>query len=293
MLMVPLSTVVLSAIFVASWISQDVNSIVDWSTNPPLNDHIRHTGYIVTASASIAFAFALYRSTIDRQFMFYILLLLVSATLLFWTGGRASAISFFGTSILLIGYLIYANKLKFNHLVVTCLILALAVYLSELLSVFDWNGITTAISRSKETSDMQTLTTGRTTIWLSVLSSLESHWLFGLKPQGYIFMPNHIYGVHPHNIFLQFIVEWGLLGAGVFLFLLIRVGIRIIQSIKNRKKIASVSFLSGVAVTSSLTIHSLVDGTYYHGQPSYYIALALAVCLAAISINEKKLPKVE
>ena len=48
------------------------------------------------------------------------------------------------------------------------------------------------------------------------------NFAFGLGPQGYWYMPNRIRGIQPHNSFLQFVLEWGVVGSAIFLFLLAR-----------------------------------------------------------------------
>ena len=102
--------------------------------------------------------------------------------------------------------------------------------------------------------------------------------LFGLGPQGYLLMPNHIFGVHPHNIIVQFVVEWGVSGTVLFLFLLIKgfwVGLKR-NVLETGKSINKYKLVAGAVITT-LSIHALFDGTYYHPQPSIYLAIAFAI----------------
>ena len=283
-LMVPLSVVVLALVFVVSWLGLDANYRVNWANSPPINDNIRHTGYITTAAAVISIAFLLHPGKTGKQMIAYFVLLLISLAFTFWTGGRAASISVIAVLIILVSYLFYVRGLKFSHLALTCVALVLAAYLAELFKVFDWNGILGQIFRTEEAGTVAMLS-GRLDIWMRSIESLEGHWLFGLGPQGYYFMPNRIVLVQPHNLFLQFILEWGLLGTMVFFVLMLRVGVSIIGSIKGR--VVGAAFLASCSVLVALTVHGLVDGTYFHGQPSYYIALALAICLSTVETKCK------
>ena len=93
-------------------------------------------------------------------------------------------------------------------------------------------------------------------------------------------MPNRIYGVHPHNAFIQFLVEWGVIGTSLFIFLIFSgflAGIRL--HFRNRNETISQQVLIALAIITTLTIHSIVDGTYYHPQPTFYLVIAFAVWL--------------
>ena len=291
LLMIPLSAVVLSLVFVASWFILDehykITHDFDWGHTPPLNSNIRHTGYLVTAAASVAIAFVLHPTTIGKLKVLSFVLLVVSSAFVFWTGGKAATISVIGVLIFLALYLAHVRSLKLSHLALTCVALFLAVYLAELFKIFDWNGIFGQVHRT-EKMGVDSVLKARFEVWMSVIESLKGHWLFGLGSEGYYLMPNRIFGVQPHNLFIQFVAEWGLLGGALFFVLMIRVSICIINSFKSKNRVADVVFLSGVAVLIALTAHGLVDGTYYHGQPSYYIALTLAICLSVIEINRRK-----
>lgn len=286
LLMVPLSAVVLAVIFVVIWHGLDVNQTVNWNIYPPLNANIRHTGYMVTAATSIAIVFMLYPGKIGGRDALYFLLLLVSSAFVFWTGGRSSAISIFSVLILISIYLLYVKGLSLSRFVMVCATLLLGIFLADLFKVFDWNGLSIFSQKSDiEKLGIDGVLNGRMEIWLTAIDSLKNHWIFGLGPEGYVMMPNWIFGVQPHNLFIQFAVEWGVLGALIFLILMYRTGLSIFGSIRDR--VASFSLLSSVAVLIGLTVHGLVDGTYYHGQPSYYIALALAVCLSSIELEHR------
>lgn len=91
-------------------------------------------------------------------------------------------------------------------------------------------------------------------------------------------MTYHDRGVQPHNVFMQFLVEWGVVGTGLFLYLLIRTFIKGFKlQVLNNPGTYNIFTISAGAVILSLSAHALVDGTYYHPQPSVYLAIAFAI----------------
>jgi len=287
-LMVPISVFIVAGIFIVSWLTLKDGAHVDWFELTPMNNHIRHVGYVATASASIALAFSLYPVKLDVKAIILFLLLLVSATLLFWTGGRAAVGSIILVFAFMVFYLAFTGNLGRSRLSITFLLLISSFILAEQLKVFDWNGIMGQLSRTVNSENVNSVTTGRLGVWQASIESLKGNWLFGLGPQGYLYMPNRIWGAQPHNMFIQFLVEWGVVGTILFLLLLSIAGLKLLHFIKTASKLPSVLFFSGVAVFVGLSIHGLTDGTYYHSQPSYYIALALALCLSEMTIQKNE-----
>ena len=89
--------------------------------------------------------------------------------------------------------------------------------------------------------------------------------------------PYKEFAVQPYNILLEFLIEWGTIGAG-FLYLLIRAFIKglklhVLNNLDNSNTLA----LSAGAAIISFSLHSLVDGSYYHPQPSFYLAIAFTI----------------
>ena len=107
---------------------------------------------------------------------------------------------------------------------------------------------------------------------------MREHLIFGLGPNGYWFMPNRIFEVQLHSLLWQFLVEWGLADSLTFLGLLLY---RFWRGFPGRVVRAcgelDIVALSAGVIFVVLTVQRLVDGTYYHPQPSLYLALAFAI----------------
>ena len=274
-----------SLVIMASFIIElSLSDLVEIETfffqNPPFNSHMRHTGYQVTGVICFFLIF-ITQKTSPGVSLLNSLVLLFLFSFLFWLGGRGAMLSVFITTFLMIG-LLQVKVIEGHSPFVFKLLLVMffAFLLSELLTVYSWNGLINTYARSAVSDSINQLSTGRIEIWKSTVESLNGNWLFGLGPQGYYFMPNRLFGVQPHNVILQFLIEWGLIGTVLFSFLLIRgflFGIRL-QLWIPQQKISIYSLAAGMVIIG-LSFHALFDGTYYHPQPTAFLAIAFAIWL--------------
>ena len=259
----------------------DAATAEQWFLNPPFNTHIRHTGYQVAAGVSALMVFFLAGSRVSLSRGPLLLLMIVLCAFLFWMGGRGSIFSVLAAFLLLAAAL-WAKGVRSRDLwLAFSLSIAAGLLLSEWLAVFDWNGVIDLATRTIEAAgaqDLNQLGTGRLDMWLRSWDSVKDHLLFGLGPQGYWLMPNRVFGIQPHSFLVQFLVEWGLVGGFLFLALLIYAFYRgFLTHIVRAKGRVDVASLSAGTMIVALTIHGLVDGTYYHPQPSLYLAIAFAI----------------
>lgn len=284
---IPLSITALAIFYIITWHNIDPTSITDWFQDPPLNSHIRQISFITSVSTSACLALCLHTEKNNKLLM--LTLLLVSASFLIWTGGRAATASVLLSLLFITAYLLYIKKLNYIYFVTVIVALLLAIVIAESFKVFHWNGLYDQVARSVEATSMKTFSTNRTTLWSTTIESLNGNWLLGLGPNGYWFMPNHVYGLQPHNLFIQLLAEWGIIGTVIFCYLLYIAAVSILKRACNKNEVISSEFLSATAIIISLTAQSLFDGAYYHGQPSYYLALSFAICLSQISNKPRKL----
>lgn len=284
LLAIPASGLVVA--FVAAYLAlgidqSDAETDYDWFNDPPFNTHIRHAGYQVAAGVGVLIAFFVGERRPPLDHAARLLALLILCTFLFWMGGRASLLSVIAVAMLLAGTLWFKGVGCKDLLIFFPLSIALALPLSEWLAVFHWNGVLDLVARTTEAiaaRDLNQVGSGRVDVWRTTWESVQAHLLFGLGPNGYWFMPNRVYGVQPHSFLVQFLVEWGLVGGLLFLALLVYAFCRgVLTHIVRAGKEIDIAALSAGAVIATLTLHGLVDGTYYHPQPSFYLALCFAI----------------
>jgi hypothetical protein len=278
------SVMVLAFGFIASWMMLEEPLMADskeWFRRPPLNAHIRITGFLV-AAASVGMAPCFIEKVKSKfSLVFFSIIGFSVWGLMFWCGGRGSIVA----AILVWAAVAVLLKIKQQpvgrYLITTGVFILGGIVLAELFKVFYWNGIFQATERTLAAGgDPYKLTTGRVKFcgWVIETLSNEQTWLFGLGSQGYCFMPNRTFGFQPHNLVFQFLAEWGIIGTILFLAL---IGYGFFRGARvhlfPHTGRLSIPALAALSIILSLGIHSLVDGIFYHAQPSMHLAIAFAV----------------
>jgi len=297
--LIPLSTLVIIIIFVVDLLfllNLFDNALLaeQWFQNPPFNSHIRHTGYQAAAALCIFFVYFVDKQMSARNEALSFFVLATLWSFLFWLGGRGAILSVFGTLLFLWSISHASNRFSRNFIYFVLVAALIGLFVGEWLAVFDWNGVTNTVQRSLNTDDVDGLFSGRISIWMSVWKSVRDYIAFGLGSQGYYFMPNRIYGVQPHNLIMQFLIEWGLVGTLLFISLLLRgfwVGFKV--HVLGRQKGVSMAALAAGSIICILSIHALTDGTYYHPQPAFYLVLAFSTWVIPYETLDQKFHKNE
>ncbi|MEI6891696.1 MAG: O-antigen ligase family protein [Pontiella sp.] len=282
------SVCILAFGFVGAWFALENPLGPDskqWFRHPPFNAHIRITGFLV-AAGSVALA-PIFTEKIKSKFKRVILGLIGFAVwgLMFWCGGRGSILSAIFASIMIAVVLNVKKQLVGRYLITTAIFILGGIILAELFAVFYWNGIFHATERTIAAGgDPYQLTTGRIKLCNCVVETLGKNkaWLLGLGSQGYCFMPNRTFGFQPHNLIFQFLAEWGMVGTLLFLS---GIGYGFFVGVKAHLFPSSgkmtIPVLAALGMILSLGLHSLVDGIFYHAQPSMHLAIAFSIWMVA------------
>jgi len=276
-------TIAASSLFVVGYFLKDWMSgaypVGDiWPSHPPLNSNKNHTGYQLEAAIAFFLSMVIFNVAINLKSTIKILVWVILWAFLFWLGGRGAALSLIGAMFFVWAALYFKklNSKQFAFLII--FVLAIAIVISEWLSVFPWSGILYRMSLVVQADSIREASYDRIDIWEATWESVKNNIFFGLGPQGYRLMTYHDQGVQPHNVFMQFLVEWGVVGTGLFLYLLTRTFIKGFKlHVLNGRETYNIFVISAGAVILSLSAHALIDGTYYHPQPSVYLAIAFAI----------------
>ena len=153
MLTIPASIFILAFVFIGSWLSLDHSQEMGryfWFRAPPLNAHIRITGFLITAAVAVLSPYFFQKGASKIKFIFLSFLSLITWGFLFWCGGRGVMVSVWIIYALLL-ILLFIKKMPVKTFVLTTLIFMVGgILLSELFKVFPWNGIFQATSRTTE-----------------------------------------------------------------------------------------------------------------------------------------------
>ena len=292
LLMIPLGFYLTGLILLQFWFAHPNPSGHNWFTGTPAFGHIRYVGYYALAglifSMSPLLGLGEGVSWGER--------LLVGAAMafcwafLFWAGGRAAIGAAVAGAVV---FLWFAPRRQRPWVAGVSLLAATAgAWLSTLFRVADPRmGFFQSIERTASATSVNALSTGRLAMWETTIEAIEKHPWFGLGPEGYLYLETKVYGVQPHNLLLQFLVEWGLIGTVLFAALLFLVFRKALSNLgQEEKSLHRTARITALALLVAFTVHSLVDGLYYHVVPLMLLFTSIAIALLPCSSPENTIP---
>lgn len=274
-----MAVAVYTIVLLVTWFSLEQPASYDWFFDPPLFGHIRHVGYFSCVGVLVgAWSVLTLRGGVRvLAWVGYVLAL----SILLWSGGRGASIAAFLGVCSLGAMAIQHKKIVWLGLFVGLL---LALLLSALFPV-DQPGLgwLSALMRSDSASSVNELSTNRLIIWAYLWDFIVQRPWFGWGGEAFHAVSD--YNVNQaHNLVLQLLLEWGVVGSvvigGPLLVLAVRGGwcYRVVMA-----RGGGVMGLGGGLVVALLLL-SLVDGVFYHGLPSAYLALGYAAMLAGLKV---------
>jgi O-antigen ligase len=268
-----------------------------WGVDPPFGRHVRliSIGIEVAVIAAVTL-FLVHKKSFIKELLL-LLCILVCATFLITTGSRASMLSTLLTIFVLAVFGLAAKKMHYWKLGMMALTIFLSVWMAEIFPVHSWNGMQRAIEVStvsvavdKDASAYEvadTFTSGRMLVWSEAINAIKLSPLIGLGPNASIFFVKAPYAHdQPHNFILQFLIEWGIIGASLLIAILVSFAWHGIKNLPRAFQEEDTDYVLAAGVVFVLTVNGLTDGTYYHVQPIICMATAFAV-FPFFSMKEK------
>lgn len=255
-----------------------------WGYFPPLGSHVRNIGNVAAVTCVITSMILInniFKSRLHNCLMAASALSIWS--FLVWNGGRSSMAAAIITSVLLMIFSLYFAKARIRACLLVIAIIVAGFATGDHMSVFRWNGLqrsthviqTNAAENSALANDA--FTSGRMTMWSISLNELKKSPWFGLGPYGYYFIPGKTFDDQPHNLIIQFMVEWGIIGTSFMLGLLGYCAFYGLKQLPSAFRERDFSYIAGASVILLLTLDSMTAGTYFKMQPMICIATAYAV----------------
>jgi hypothetical protein len=203
--------------------------------------------------------------------------------ILCWAGGRGVLLAL--AAGILVHIILLANTRK--RVIVYALEGLLAAGVSELISTgHSPMGLLNSFSRSVTAESVDGLSSTRLTLWSNTVQRLGDGmalW-FGWGGNGFIRMglaKGFIF--HPHNVILQLLTDWGVIGLLLFANFL-RAAIRPLSGLAFSTPNAALA----ISIIVYLSITGLIDGGLYHLQFLICAALAFAILFAQIKETTAK-----
>jgi O-antigen ligase len=252
-----------------------------WLKDPFLSPNMRDIGDLATAAISI-FTISYFFSKKSLHGYGFLGLLTISWAYLFWSGGRTAIASAFMVNFLTIVLCRLYGKLTITKIMLSIVAIIVAYLLCVQFTIYDWNGLVRYSSEWQQ-NDQEfkgDVTSGRMDMWLWTFKVfLQQPWL-GQGPFGFYFIPERFtyqfWHDHPHNLFIQCIIEWGVIGTTFFMALLSTLAITGIKQIKPLTSSQNTGYLAAGGIVLVLTLGSLTGGSYWDYQPVMILVTAFA-----------------
>lgn len=284
-LSIPLGFIVLSFLIVAQLFS---GSPPGGQSGIPGFENIRHYGYY--AVVAIAYLAAIATTPKARAIILSFAAMAGAWSLLVWSGSRGSTVALVGSSLLL--WLWKVDKKWQRSVGLVFVAIVLGTSLSLLLPRAEpSHGIQRILRHSglwgefpTHTTTSNFITNGRVDLWSVVVPQAVEHPWLGHGPDGFLHSgARGTWVEQPHNLVLQFLFEWGIVGAVAMLVLIAVVMWRQIQHVRSlgRREVPDAfqaSRLGALGALVGLLLQSLVDGTLHHSFPLALAAVSLAIC---------------
>ena len=251
-------------------------------------DGVRMVGMLFTFL--ITFYLGCLHSILKDKNIQNIFILSVFITLTILLMGRGTVVAILATYIFMCVTLFFNKKKFINEFIIFIISIGISILLAQI--IFQLSSSNNFVYRTK---DEIIITFDRINLWKYGCIIFLENPFFGKGPGGFTitaqndFYANRLFGLefgstfphnHPHNFFIQFLVEWGIIGTLLILILLIKLGISSLKYFfkykKNHLLIPSLSIIG-------LTTHGLVDGALYHATFTFYFVLFLSILCSEIS----------
>lgn len=226
-----------------------------WSYDLPAFSHVRIIGHYAAPVAGLAAGLMAVAQTRARWAVAFALATLACALAL-WTGSRGALI---GIAAGLIVGLLFAQPMRrtraWGGLVASLALTWLVV--SSLPAPASNMGSARIVA---STVQSQNRTTGRTGMWRNVVKAVAKRPIFGHGEGQMYYVAKSADLFHPHNIILQVLLAWGLIGlacVGTLAFYFARESIRLVRS-------GADELVPPFIAMAALAAPSLIDGSLFH-----------------------------
>ncbi|OBT06593.1 hypothetical protein A9264_08445 [Vibrio sp. UCD-FRSSP16_10] len=211
------------------------------------------------------------------------LLLMINFAFLIWLGGRSGYLTLIVVTVFYFSILIQKEDTSLRSLGVLIFILSAAIVMSIPLNVLEWNGLNRMLAISGKQS-LNQLSSNRLEVWSDALSHVPDAIWLGHGPDAYKFLGGLGY-FQPHNVFIQLLVEVGLIGTlFISLFFTISTVSPLFNIFKIPKKQRKNTVLC-IGIFGGFVVQGMLDGTFYWASTLMLIILSLSALKAVNTLG--------
>jgi O-antigen ligase len=238
--------------------------------------NIRHFGYIALALTGISVGLWL-NAAKGRAEVMPATLFFLGAFLLMWSGGRGAFIALLVQLAVLLAIAPTDRRIAFGLRLLG--VLTVATLLAGLyIPVKHFGPLNIFLRLDTGAMPGEEYMTGRAEIWRQTAALIPEHLWFGYGEAQFRLVVPAARGFynHPHNLPLQLLMQWGVIGTALLAVLLARIGWKALPLLKTPSDLT----YPCVAVITGLLAVSMVDGPFFYPLPTMLFLLALAVLVA-------------
>ena len=248
----------------------------DWKVFHAGAGNVRQLGFVAITLCALSAALAF--SSAGKVRWICLAGFLLSLVFTNMIGGRAA----FVANIVTLAAVVYlADPAKWaRNAIMVSLVFTAAIPLSLIYSAPDPNwGFWRIIGRMNDSPEATDFSSGRFAIWKEAIELILQRPLLGHGEAQYKFYAQDGLGPfnHPHNLLLQFLFQWGLIGTAAALLIALGVARRALPKIATQRSI----IVSAGAVVLAMVVMGSLDGNFFYPQPMMIVALSLAVMASA------------
>jgi len=244
-----------------------------YQNNLPAFGNIRHLGYILAPAAAVmAMVFV---TRVERS-IFPLLCFSAAAFYILYTGSRG------GTVAMLAGLTVagafgawHRQKACVWRILILLVVTGMLIGISELLPTLPWPPV---FSRGVATLDQTGVEVlqGRGIVWSFAIQAIHQNWLWGYGPALLSDVPNYPLRTayyQPHNIGLQLLLHWGVVGCCIMLATALSFSKNVLSALYRQPALA----LLPVTSLATVCTHALVDGVLFYPFTVVVAIIALAM----------------
>lgn len=250
-----------------------------WLIAMPGFNNIRHFGcYAMIAVILAAFPIFANQGRKWTRFIYFIIMAFCWGALI-WSGSRGAILAIIFSMIILLFFIPAPVKKRLLFYQVPAF--SAGAFLSSFYRVnLPCFGME-HFSASLKESTISGFSSGRTDIWMETIPAVLNSPFLGVGPDGFLFIPRtyDLSIAHPHNLFLQAALDWGLPGLIFTSLLIFAVLQNFCAQLRQRDGISGEKIVSIWGFTA-LCLLAMIDGPFYFAH-----SLALSSCLLAIALH--------
>ncbi len=268
---------VLSCLIVfKAWLDEANPELVTWRRYLPLFGHIRHFGYYALGGLVLSHLWVADPRAGRYRVLWSVVIGSVLWGALIWTGGRAAMVSaLLGVAVIAI----LSPTRRWAVAGTNALALPIGSVLAAITAAgrpeLGWRRILLRLDPASQLS----FGSNRTRFWELAFENFRESPILGLGPDAYRFLQPKIFGSHPHNVILQFLTDYGVVGSVLFGVLFLLCVVAALGHIRDRMDDLRGERVVAIALIVAFSAHALLDGTFYHAVPLMLIVLCMAVAI--------------